>query len=130
GVHRIVDVADLVDVFGVESFDLVVSTEMLENVDNWRIAVRQMAAVTRLGGILVITTRSEGFPHHDFPADYWRFSVDQMHRIVRAVGCEALELCADPEYPGVFVKARRTKSLPVGELEELEVGRAPQPVRR
>ena len=131
GVNRVVDVADLVDRFGVEAFDLVVSTEMLEHVEDWRVAVRQMAAVTRLGGLVVITTRSEGFPYHEHPVDRWRFSVEQMARIVDAVGCAVVDLCPDPEYPGVFVKARRIASLPApGELDDVVVGLAPTSSRR
>jgi SAM-dependent methyltransferase len=125
-VDQLVDVVDLVYRFDVEAFDLVVSTEMLEHVDDWRAAVAQMVAVARIGGLILITTRSEGFPYHPHPVDRWRFSVEQMGRIVEAVGCEALDLRPDPEYPGVFVKARRIASLPGGGLDELDVGVAPR----
>lgn len=129
GVDRIVDAVDLVDTFGVEAFDLVVSTETLEHVHDWRAAVRAMVAVTRLGGLLVITTRSEGFPYHEHPGDYWRFSVEEMGRIVEVgLGCEALDLRPDPEFPGVFVKARRIGPLPHPvDLDDVAVGLAPAP---
>ncbi|MCW2933034.1 MAG: hypothetical protein JWM19_3996, partial [Actinomycetia bacterium] len=61
------------------------------------------------GGVLVLTTRSEGFPLHGYPEDWWRFSVEAMGAILQAAGLdvERLEPDPDPASPGVFARARK-----------------------
>jgi hypothetical protein len=39
-----------------------------------------MKQVLKPGGIILITTRSQGFPFHEYPVDAWRFSVEDMHK--------------------------------------------------
>lgn len=89
--------------------DVVVSTEMLEHAKDWQGAVRGMVGAVAGGGVLVLTTRSEGFPLHGYPEDHWRFSVDAMRDILTAAGLE-VERCEpdpDPASPGVFAKASK-----------------------
>ena len=75
GVDEVLDVARLRERFGPEVFDLVTSTEMLEHCHDWQDALYQMLSVLRPGGLLLLTTRSPGFPLHDHPADHWRFAI-------------------------------------------------------
>ena len=91
--------------FGEASFDLVVCTEMLEHVREWRVAVTNLKHLVAPGGVLLITTRSKGFPYHEYPYDYWRFEPDDMRAIFTDFAIEALE--RDTYMPGVFMKARR-----------------------
>jgi len=102
GVDHIRDAADL----DPDSADVVVTTEMLEHARDWQAAMRGLIGAVRPGGILVITTRSPGFPYHAYPEDHWRFPVDTMGRIVKAAGLDIERLEPDPD-PGVFVKARK-----------------------
>jgi len=122
-VDRVVPVDRLVEWFGEDRFDIVISTEMLEHVDDWRTAMTQMASVTRPGGSLVVTTRSRGFPFHPFPVDNWRFSAGLLAEAMETVGCDVVELYDDPQFPGMFCKARRTG--PIGSLDHLEAELAP-----
>ena len=96
-------------VLGENSADVVISTEMLEHAEAWRAAVTGMVRILAPGGLLVLTTRSAGFPYHPHPGDHWRFSVDQMDAIAEAAGLEVLELTPDPDpaSPGVFLLARK-----------------------
>ena len=103
-VDHVADAADLPK-FG--TFDIVVSTEMLEHAEDWRAAVRGMILALNPGGLLVITTRSVGFPKHDHPGDYWRYSLDDMNKIASEAGLEIIRLENDWEAPGVFLKARK-----------------------
>jgi GT2 family glycosyltransferase len=86
GVDVVCNVTALTDTFASQSFDLVVSTEMLEHCLNWQDALYQMASVLRQGGLLLITTRSPGFELHDYPADHWRFSYGDFERIFQPLG--------------------------------------------
>ena len=62
GVDVVCSAEDLVKTFGEASFDVVVTTEMLEHVPNWKSAIMQMKQVLRPGGRLILTTRSRGPP--------------------------------------------------------------------
>jgi len=109
GVDLVCDAADLPGQLGLPGADVVVSTEMLEHAADWQAALTGMVRVLLPGGILVLTTRSEGFPLHGYPDDHWRFSVEAMGDIMTAAGMDVLDLRADPDpmSPGVFVKARK-----------------------
>lgn len=89
--------------------DLVISTEMLEHAADWRAAVEGMIDVLKPGGVLVLTTRSAGFPLHGYPEDHWRFPVESMREILAAAALtvERCEPDPDPASPGVFAKARK-----------------------
>jgi SAM-dependent methyltransferase len=94
---------------GYDSADIVIATEMLEHAVDWRAAVTGMVRILAPGGLLLLTTRSAGFPFHPHPLDCWRFSVDQMGAIAAACGLEVLQLEPDPDpaSPGVFLLASK-----------------------
>jgi hypothetical protein len=56
-------------------------------------------------GVLVVTTRSIGFPFHGWPFDFWRYEADDMRTIFSDLSIEGLE--KDAEAPGIFMKARK-----------------------
>jgi SAM-dependent methyltransferase len=94
---------------GDDSADVVASLEMLEHAEDWRGAAAGMARVLAPGGLLLLTTRSPGFPFHPHPGDFWRFTVDHMDGIAEALGLETIRLEHDPDpsQPGVFLLARK-----------------------
>jgi SAM-dependent methyltransferase len=109
GVDEICDVGDLTDAFGEDAFDLVISTEMVEHVRDWREAFEQMKRVLRPGGTLLVTTRSLGFGKHGFPYDFWRYEPEDMEVIFGDFSDVRVER-DEPQQPGVFAAARK----PVG----------------
>lgn len=117
GVDEICNVYDLVERFGEESFDVVISSEMLEHVHDWRRAFSQMKSILRPGGMILITTRSIGFPYHDYPFDYWRYEIDDMKAIFADMSIEALE--PDTHDPGVLIKARKRADHAEADLSEI-----------
>jgi SAM-dependent methyltransferase len=59
--------------FATGSFDLILSTEMLEHTLEPQRIIDEMRRVLRPGGRMLLTTRFI-FPLHDVPGDYYRFS--------------------------------------------------------
>jgi hypothetical protein len=106
GVEVVGRVEDLTARFGTDAFDIVIATELLEHIANWRAALQQMHSVGRR---VLVTTRSRGYPFHRAPWDYWRFEVDDARRIWPGAHVEA-----DPVAPGVFVLASS-----VGQIEDV-----------
>lgn len=94
-----------------DSYPVVVSTEVLEHVERpWRI-VGEMARVCAPGGHVILTARGYDergcFPVHEYPRDYWRYSVGSFRVLLEDAGLEVLQVTADPEAPGVFGLARK-----------------------
>jgi SAM-dependent methyltransferase len=105
GVDEICNARCLADRWGQDAFDVLISTELLEHVRDWRAAVSNFKQVLRPGGIMIITTRSIGFGYHGFPYDFWRYEIADMEAIFSDLLIEMLE--ADPSAPGVFMTARK-----------------------
>jgi 2-polyprenyl-3-methyl-5-hydroxy-6-metoxy-1,4-benzoquinol methylase len=61
-VDEVLDARHLIRRFGRDSLDAVISTELLEQVRDWRATATNMKAVLKPGGLLLITTQSRGFP--------------------------------------------------------------------
>ena len=104
-VDEICDATELVARFGPEAFDLLISTEMLEHVRDWRTVISQFKRVLKPGGLLLVTTRSRGFPYHGYPNDFWRFECADLEAIFSDF--EPVMIESDRENPGVFLKARK-----------------------
>ena len=120
GVDVVCSAEGLIERFGSESFDVVLTTEMLEHVRDWRTVVHNLKGVLRPGGILVLTTRSRGFPFHGYPADYWRFELSDMSTIFSDMDLEALQSDVAAS-PGVFLRARRPVEFIEQDLAEVRV---------
>jgi SAM-dependent methyltransferase len=113
GVDEICNAEDLVARFGAESVDVLISNELLEHVRDWRPVVHNFKQVLKPGGILLVTTRSRGFPYHGFPHDFWRYEPADFQTLFADFAIEVLE--RDPLAPGVFLKA--TKPLTFREVD-------------
>ena len=105
GVDLVLDASELITRLGQERFDVVIATEMIEHVRDWRHIVSTMKRLLRPGGILLVTTRSRGFEYHAHPADFWRFELSDFTTIFADMTIDALT--SDPLQPSVFLRARR-----------------------
>ena len=95
--------------FDDDSFELVVSCEMLEHCEHAVEAVCEATRVVSPGGLVIITARGPGFPPHDYPHDYWRFRLEDVEAICFTAGLEIVELISDtdPDAPGFFLVGRK-----------------------
>ena len=119
-VDELCDAYDLIDRFGTNNFDMVISTEMMEHIIDWRKVIWNMKSLLKVGGVIMITTRSLGFPKHDHPFDYCRYSVKDMAIIFSDFQIDVIE--RDPEF-GVFVKAMKISSSNIYDLSNYELYR-------
>ncbi len=109
GVDKVCPAERIVEEFGPDSFDVIISTEMMEHVGDWRAVLSSMKRSLAPHGVLVVTTRSFGFPQHDYPADYWRYELSDMRILFGDLDIERLE-ADDPATPGVFIVARKPQT--------------------
>lgn len=121
GVDVVCDAEALKEKFGDGSFDVVISTEMLEHVEDWRPVVRQLKAIVKPGGLLLVTTRSPGFPYHPYPIDVWRYTLADFRAIFQDM--EILAVCNDWQVQGVFLKARKPEKFSECDLSKIELYR-------
>jgi hypothetical protein len=101
-----------------------ICTETLEHIRPWRIALWNMVERLRIGGMLVLTTRSPGFPRHDHPDDYWRFDLREWR--APCIPWQLVDVRSDPEVPGMFLTVRKTGPVPMHLLDTIRATRAPQ----
>jgi len=118
-VDRTMDANDILKEFGQESFDVLINTELLEHIEDWRKAIHNFKSVVKKGGLIIITTRSIKFPRHGFPNDYWRFTASDMKKIFSDCEIELLE--PDPIEPGIFIKARKPANFKEASLDACQL---------
>jgi SAM-dependent methyltransferase len=110
---------DIVAVFGSDNFDVVIATELLEHIKDWRVLVSNMKNACKPGGTIIITTRSRGYGYHAAPFDYWRFEVGDIARIF--VDCELLSIEEDPSAPGVFAAFKKPSEFSESDLSDIQL---------
>lgn len=84
GVDQVVNVTDLIETFGAESFDCVCSADALEHMEDWRSALRNMWGVLKPQGVLLITLANPNKGYHGYPSDYWRWDMESFKRLFGA----------------------------------------------
>jgi SAM-dependent methyltransferase len=109
----------VVSYFGEGAFDIVISTELLEHVKDWRVVINNMKDVLKPNGIIFISTRSYGFPYHGYPHDYWRYEIEDMKKIFQDF--TILFLQKDPLANGVFLKACKPKPYTKSNLDNIAI---------
>lgn len=124
GVDVICNAENLAEKFGEESFDFVLSTCMLEHVQDWKICVSQIKHVCKREGHILIIVPSM-YPYHEYPHDYWRFSKTDMIRIFG--DCEIIKLDHDYEvfeeqvFSLIYLKCKKPRFFKEINLDNYEV---------
>ncbi len=76
------------------SFDCIISGQMLEHNTMFWLTFMEMARVVRMGGVMVHIAPSRG-PEHRAPTDCWRFYRDGMNALGEWCGMEMLQSSTD-----------------------------------
>ncbi len=119
GVDQVCDANDLLEKFGRETFDLLISTELLEHVRDWRRVISNFKNVLKPRGKLLLTTRSKGCKFHGYPFDYWRYEVSDMEKIFSDFLVQSIE--PDFSLPGVFVFAQKPDEFREADTSDMEL---------
>lgn len=59
-------------------YDTVLCLDTLEHDEKFWLTLKEMRRVLKKGGTMVITVPGIGFPFHEHPKDYYRFTVDSV----------------------------------------------------
>lgn len=119
GVDEICNATDLIQRFGEEKFDWLLSTELLEHARDWRKVVSNFKRLLKSNGTLLITTRSKGFKYHGYPFDFWRYEAQDLENIFADFENEIIQ--KDPLKPGIFLKAKKPNNFRECELSEIKL---------
>lgn len=77
-----------------ESFDLVISGQMMEHVPLFWEAMKEVFRVTRPGGFVVLIVPSKGAIHR-YPVDCYRFNPDGLCALAKWIGLNVVSLTID-----------------------------------
>ena len=119
GVDVLCPAERLVERFGEDAFDVVISTELIEHVRDWRVVISNLKRVVKPGGLLLVTTRSYGVDFHRHPFDYWRYEHADFEVIFGDFAIE--RLLPDPTDPGVFIRARKPAAFRERDLSDVRL---------
>ena len=72
-----------------EDFDALLSTQVLEHVNDPQLYLSECFRVLRPGGRMLLSTHGI-MVHHADPVDYWRWTSEGLDRVVREAGFEVL----------------------------------------
>jgi SAM-dependent methyltransferase len=118
-VDELCPVESLVARYGSNRFHVVIATELVEHVRDWRAGFDNMKRVLRPGGVLLVTTRSKGFKVHGYPYDFWRYELADIRVILADFSIDTVE--PDPAVPGVFALATKPLDWRPQDLEGVEL---------
>lgn len=119
GVDIICRAENIVEKFGKEKFDMVISTEAIEHIEDWKSVISNVKNICKPDGIILITTRSRGYKYHGYPYDFWRFELEDMANIFS--DCIIKKLERDIMSPGVFIKAKKPTNFIEKDLSDYNV---------
>ena len=126
-VDKICAAEDIVASFGENSFDFVMCVEAMEHVEKWKEAISNFKRCCKPGGIILITTRRPGWMKHDYPSDWWRYTISDFEKIFS--DCKILSIEMDSFLPytidrkGVFVKVMKPMDFIEKDLSGYELAR-------
>ena len=67
-------------------YNCVLCLDMLEHDDDPFQTMREIHRVLKVGGKAIIAVPGIGFPKHDYPSDYWRFTAEGLRVLLKQFG--------------------------------------------
>ena len=111
-VDFVCDISDMPEELLKDTYDIVVCTEAIEHIKDWKTAILNLMKLTKVGGFILLTSRSKGFGYHSFPNDFWRYELEDISAIFSEWDIEVLceDLFVSPkngfqDHYGFFLKA-------------------------
>jgi SAM-dependent methyltransferase len=118
GVDIVCRAEQLVEKFGRDSFDVIISCTTLEHIKDWRATISNMKNICTPNGLLIIIVPSV-WPFHAFPHDYWRYSGEDIRQIF--ADCNILTLKEEQGKTSlVYAKIKKPK-----DFKEKDLSRYP-----
>lgn len=105
--------------FGSESFDVVISTETIEHLKDWRLVINNMKTVLKPQGLLYLTTVSKGYAYHGYPNDYWRYEISDLEKIFNDF--KIIKLKKNSETNGIFIKALKPENWKAADCSSIDL---------
>ena len=93
---------------GFSAYGTVLCLEVIEHDPNPFEVLEAIESLLYAGGRLVLTTRGIGYPLHDEPEDYWRFTVHGVRRLIESAHLEPIsieEVQDSPHGTGIYAFA-------------------------
>jgi SAM-dependent methyltransferase len=93
--------------------DVIVSTQVLEHVENPKSYLLEASRVCKIGGLLIISTHGF-FPYHPDPSDYWRWTASGLNKLLDENNWEVVNYKGIIGYSGVglsFIQYSISKKL-------------------
>lgn len=119
GVDLICPGEKLVERFGKDSFDVVISACVLEHVRDWKTHVSNLKNICKPNGIILIIAPSV-WVFHEFPYDFWRYKKSDIENIFS--DCDILILDEDPKPPAlVYAKIRKPEKFVENDLSNYKL---------
>lgn len=118
GVDLILPAEKIIEHFGINSFDMIISTETLEHVIDWRLVINNIKrAIKEEGYVFISTPVAQG--KHLFPTDCWRFNKEDWKEIW--ADFEILILEQEQKGDSLFLLARKPKDWTEKDLSDIEI---------
>lgn len=77
-VTKVLDACDMLEEYGEESFDGIICMNTLEHMERWDKAMYNMYRCLKKNGHMILTTCTNHKARHDYPNDYWRFTLREL----------------------------------------------------
>jgi SAM-dependent methyltransferase len=101
------------------SFDAVITGQMLEHNPFFWITLAEITRVTKPGGLVCIIAPSAGFTHR-YPLDCWRFYPDAASAMFGYVGLETVEAYVEDRDPNKAVSTAWADMMAIGRKPEVD----------